>query len=59
MKRKQKHPGGRPPMPEGTQRVRVNVMLAPEVIAAIARIENRSAYIERLIRDDRKIPGPQ
>lgn len=43
---------GRPRLSENERRVRVNVMLAPDVLEALERVENRSAYIERLIRTD-------
>lgn len=46
---------GRPPLPEEQRRVRVNVMLAPDVVDALSRVANRSQYIEALIRADKRL----
>lgn len=50
---------GRPRLSEDERRVRVNVMLAPDVLEALERVDNRSAYIEQLIRADLGIEPPR
>ena len=41
-------------MPARERRIRVDITLAPDVVADLADVPNRSAYIEQLIRADMK-----
>ncbi len=41
---------GRPPMPEGQKKKRVNLMLDPDVIEALKKEGNMSASVNQMLR---------
>ena len=41
---------GRPPMPDAARKVRMNLMIDPEIAAALDRVDNKSAFVNEALR---------
>ena len=50
---------GRPAMPNGTQKQRVNLMLDPDVIEALKAKENMSGHVNAVLRNALGLPLTQ